>query len=142
MYRNATIACLLLGCSLGGGVFADGAVLDDHPLIGKWQWTRAANNCTELYDFRTDGTVPVVSGAERTENTYSVAESPDENGFYKTTMKTTKDYGGKDCVDDDADSTGQESTIYIFFDAAKTMQMMCFDASPERCIGPLQRLQD
>ncbi|MEO8628576.1 MAG: hypothetical protein ABI612_10815 [Betaproteobacteria bacterium] len=142
MSRHATIACLLLGCSLCGGVFADGQVPDGHPLIGKWQWTRAANNCTELYDFRKDGTVPVTSGAERTENTYSVVASPDRNGFYKATIKTTKDYGGRDCIDNDAESTGQQTIIYIVFDAAKTVQMMCFDASLKRCIGPLQRLPD
>ena len=42
-----------------------------HPLIGKWQWTRAENKCTEVYDFKADGTVRVISGEEKTENTYS-----------------------------------------------------------------------
>src|SRR5256885_4911146 len=80
-----------------------------HPLLGKWQWTNPQNQCTELYDFRPDGTVPVTSGAEKTDNSYTVAASPDESGFYRLTMKTIKDHGGKDCADDDADSTGQES---------------------------------
>jgi hypothetical protein len=142
MFRHTTIACLLLGYCLGGEVFAEGSVPDGHPLIGKWQWTRTANNCTELYDFRKDGTVPVTSGAERTENIYSVAASPDRNGFYKATMRTTKDYGGRDCIDNEAESTGHQTTIYIVFDAAKTKQRMCFDASLARCIGPLRRLQD
>ena len=38
------------------------------------------------------------------------------DGFYRLTMKTTKDYGGRDCTDDDSNNTGQESTNYVFFD--------------------------
>ena len=81
-----------------------------HPLIGKWQWTRTENKCTEVYDFKADGTVPVTSGEEKTENTYRVSPEPDSGGFYQLTLKVNKDFGGKDCSDSDEDSTGQEST--------------------------------
>jgi hypothetical protein len=113
-----------------------------HPLVGKWQWTRPENNCTEVYDFRPDGTVPVISGSEKTDNTYAVAGSPDKNGFYRLTMKTTKDYGGKDCADDSSDNTGQESTNYIFFDPSKTMHIVCVEPKAERCYGPLRRIPE
>src|SRR4051812_18738254 len=76
-----------------------------HPLVGKWQWTVKENNCTEVYDYRADGTAPVTSGAERTENTYVVSPRPVQNGFYRLTSKVVRDFGGKDCGDSDADST-------------------------------------
>jgi hypothetical protein len=113
-----------------------------HPLVGKWQWTRPQNKCTEVYDFRADGTAPVTSGAEKTDNTYSVGVDPDQNGFYRLTMKSTKDYGGKDCGDDESDSTGQESTNYILFDPSKTMHIVCADPKMERCFGPLRRVSE
>ena len=112
------------------------------PLIGKWQWTRSQNKCTELYDFRADGTAPVTSGTEKTENTYSIANSPDQNGFYRITMKTTKDYGGKDCGDNEGDSTGQESTNFVLFNPSRSMHIVCVEPKEERCFGPLRRVSD
>src|SRR5688572_21406985 len=64
----AVIAVLVCCAEIG-----EAQVPSGHPLIGKWQWTREQNNCTEMYEFRADGTVPVVSGTERTDNTYTVA---------------------------------------------------------------------
>ena len=112
-----------------------------HPLVGKWQWTRPQNKCTEVYDFRADGTAVVTSGAEKTDNTYTVAANPDSNGFFRVTVKTTKDHGGKDCADDETDSTGQESTTYVLFDPNRAQSVMCAEPKLERCFGPLQRLR-
>src|SRR5262245_37712411 len=75
-----------------------------HPLVGKWQWTRAVNHCTEVYEYRADGTGLVLSGAERTDNVYTVSADPDSDGFYRVTIRIEKDYGGKDCADDESDS--------------------------------------
>jgi hypothetical protein len=84
--------------------------------------------------------VPVTSGAEKTDNTYTVAASPDQNGFYRLTMKTTKDHGGRDCADDEDDSTGQESTNYVTFDPSRTTHIVCIEPKVERCFGPLRRV--
>jgi hypothetical protein len=51
-------------------------------IVGKWTWTRADNACTELYDYRPDGTLHVQSGEEKTDNTYSISFSPEDNGFF------------------------------------------------------------
>jgi len=118
---------------------AQGPVLESHPLIGKWQWTRKSNNCTEVYDFRPDGTVPVVSGDEMTENVYTVTDAPDRNGFYRLAMKTIKDQGGRDCADDDTDSTGQENTSYVLFDPTRSLHVNCVEPKLEKCFGPLKR---
>jgi hypothetical protein len=109
-----------------------------HPIIGKWQWTRDTNQCTEVYEFKVDGTVPVVSGSERTDNTYEVDEVPDINGFYKLTMTIVKDYGGKDCADDESLSSGG-SANYIIFDPKKLMYLSCQEPKLERCFGPLRK---
>lgn len=112
----------------------------EHPVIGRWQWTRAENKCTEVYEFRADGTVPVTSGAEKTDNTYTVAAAPDENGFYRLTMKTTKDNGGKDCAEDATDSTGQEITTYVLFNPERTMHLVCAQPDRQLCFGPFERV--
>ena len=111
-----------------------------HPLIGKWQWTRSSNKCTEIYDFRPDGTVPVLSGTEKTDNVYTVAANPDANGFYRMTIRITKDHGGKDCADTESDSTGVESTNYLFFNAGRDRYLACYQASFDKCFGPLRRI--
>jgi hypothetical protein len=113
-----------------------------HPLLGKWRWVKPENKCVEVYEFRTDGTVPVSSGDERTENTYTVSAESDQNGFYLLTLKTTKDYGGKDCADDAADSTGQDGLMYILFEPAKTMYLACAEPKVARCYGPLRKVTD
>jgi len=112
-----------------------------HPLFGKWTWTRSVNNCTETYDFRSNGIKYVTSGEERTEATYYVSDQPDAKGFYVLTDKITKDYGGKDCGDDLTDSTGEEATIYVRFHKSGNMILMCFSESLNKCFGPLKRVK-
>lgn len=111
-----------------------------HPLVGKWQWTRGANNCTEVYEYRDDGTAPVVSGTEKTDNVYAVASNPDPNGFYRMTIRTTKDYGGEDCGDEKSDSTGMESTNFLIFSPDRTQYLACYEPKLEKCFGPLRRV--
>ncbi|HTD91797.1 MAG TPA: hypothetical protein VK663_14105 [Burkholderiales bacterium] len=141
MSRNVFTSALpaLIALSWCPNIIAQTPSPGAHPLVGKWQWTRPENKCTEIYDFRADGTVPVTSGAEKTDNRYTIEASPDPNGFYRLTMKTTKDYGGKDCADEETNNTGQESTNYVLFDPSKTMHIVCVEAKVERCFGPLRR---
>jgi hypothetical protein len=134
----AVTAAVLAAASLG--LNAQTPAPPSHPIVGKWEWTVPENKCTEVYEFRADGTVPVTSGAEKTDNTYTIAAKPDANGFYRLLMKTTKDNGGKDCTDDASDSTGQETTNYVLFDPTQTMHIVCVEPKPERCFGPLRRL--
>lgn len=137
------IAALLTSATMLQAVAAPMVIsrpIAGHPLIGKWQWTRSMNKCTEVYDFRDDGTVPVISGTERTDNVYTVAVDPDINGFYRMTIRTTKDHGGKDCGNDESDSTGVESTNYLFFNASRDQYRACYEPSLNKCFGPLRRI--
>ena len=121
---------------------ADRAAGESHPLIGKWTWTRAENKCTEVYDFRTDGTVFVSSGNERSDNTFVISREPETRGFYTIKMKVVKDYGGKDCGDSEKDDTGQEDTGYILFEPSQSMYISCQEPSITACFGPLRRVTE
>ncbi|HEX9451959.1 MAG TPA: hypothetical protein VF934_11145 [Burkholderiales bacterium] len=114
----------------------------DSDIVGKWTWTRADNACTEIYEYRPDGTLLVQSGAEKTDNTYSIAALPDQNGFFKLDLKIVKDHGGKDCADSEEDSTGQEQTVYILFHSSRTLHAVCREPSLEVCYGPLRRVKE
>ena len=111
-------------------------------IVGKWTWTRAENNCTEVYDYRPDGTLFVESGAEKTDNTYAIASLPDQNGFFRMVLKIVKDYGGNDCADSDEDSTGQENTVYVLFHSSGSIHAVCRDANLDACYGPLRRVKE
>ncbi len=110
-----------------------------HPLIGKWQWTRSLNNCSEVYVYKADGTALVPSGTEKTDNVYTVTAHPDAIGFSRMAIRTTMDHGGKDCGDDDSDSTGMESTNFFIFNADRSQYLACDEPNMEKCFGPLRR---
>jgi hypothetical protein len=110
-----------------------------HPLIGKWQWTRKRSQCTEVYDFRPDGTAPILSGAERTDNVYTVSASPNESGLFRLTLRTTEHHGGRDCGDTEGEPNFSEVTLYVFFEASDKIAI-CYEPSTKRCYGPLRRV--
>lgn len=112
----------------------------DHPIVGTWQWTRAANQCTEVYRFGSDGSGSVSSGAERTDDTYEVASTPEGRGRYKLAITTIRDHGGQDCVGSEVDSTGKTATGYVGFSPALDAMILCADATSDRCIGPMRRV--
>jgi hypothetical protein len=132
-----TVTLLVSASLMAQSMRAPGA---PHPIVGKWKWTRAQNNCTEEYDFRLDGTLQVQSGAERTDNTYEIVTTPDSRGFYKITMKVVKDHGGKDCGDDESNSTGDEYTNYFLLEPSMSMYIACQKPSLEACFGPLRKV--
>ena len=111
-------------------------------IVGKWTWTRAQTGCTEIYDYRPDGTLQVQSGAEKTDNTYSISSGPDRNGFFKMILKVVRDYGGTDCAELDEDSTGQENTVYVLFHSSRPIHAVCRDSNLEACYGPLHRVSE
>lgn len=113
---------------------------DNTPLVGTWVWTRAENRCTEVYDFRRDGVAYVVSGEERTENTFSLSAKPGPVGRRRLVITTTKYYGGNDCADQTEDTTGKPSTSYVLFYPGGGQMILCADESSDNCVGPLIRL--
>lgn len=112
-----------------------------HPLVGTWQWTHKESNCTEVYEFRADGTAFIQSRDERTDNTFTVAAEPDANGFYRVVLRTTQDHGGKDCVNDAANNTGLESINYNIFTPDRTQMLTCYEPTRSACFGPLRRIK-
>ena len=112
-----------------------------HPLVGTWQWTHKESNCTEVYEFRADGTAFIESRDERTDNTFTVAAEPDANGFYRVVLRTTKDHGGQDCVNDVANNTGLESINYNLFTPDRTQMLICYEPTRSACFGPLRRIR-
>jgi hypothetical protein len=111
-------------------------------IVGKWTWTRSENACTEIYDYRADGTLYVHSGDEKTDNTYSMESAPDENGFFRMALKIVKDYGGKDCADSEEDDSGQEQVVYVLFHSSKSLHAICRDPNLDNCYGPLHRVKE
>ena len=137
---------MLIGCLCSAGSAAPTQRMrnpgEAHPILGQWQWTRSENSCTEVFDYRIDGTVSVVSGDEHTDNTYVIARLPDTEGFYAMTLKITKDHGGKDCADTTTDDTGHESRAYLLFEPGNGRYLSCREPNLSACYGPLQRIAE
>lgn len=113
----------------------------DHPIVGKWQWTRSKNNCTEVYDYRADGTIFATSGAEESSSTYQIAEQPDADGFYQLTAELVKSNGAQDCSDDPPNTDTAPYTIYINIHKARSSYLVCPTATWDRCVGPFQKVR-
>jgi hypothetical protein len=118
------------------------AVDATHPIIGRWKWTREDQGCSEVYDYKADGSLIIQSGDERTENIYTIAKTPDDRGFYKVTIKVITDFRGRDCMNNDDDDTGNEASSYIVMNRGKTIYAMCQQPSTERCFGPMLKQSD
>ena len=130
---------------LSGSLQASAALLvvptTDHPIVGKWQWTRSANNCTEVYDYRSDGTIFAISGAEESSSTYMISEQPDANGFYELTAELVKSNGSQDCSDGPPNTDTAPYTIYIRVHKTQPVYMVCPTPSQDRCVGPFRRVR-
>jgi hypothetical protein len=108
-------------------------------IVGKWSWTQPKTHCTETYEFRANGTASVVSGAERTENKYTIGP-PDNNGFFPLTMTITKDDLGRDCSGSEENDTGHTNVGYVQFHIRGDAFIVCQTPARERCFGPLKRV--
>lgn len=110
-----------------------------HPIIGTWKWTRKFNNCTETYVYGSDGSLSVTSGAERSDNTFTVTRDAVARGFFEVRMRVTKDHRGSDCAQVDEDDTGKEVISFILFEPTKGMFISCSEPRLQACFGPLVR---
>lgn len=140
-----TILATLIICSMATPAIANigDSPKKQHPLYGKWTWTYQKNNCTEVYDFRSDNTKYVTSGEEVAESSFTISDSPDSNGFYQMTDEVTKSNGKTGCDGAPGGTpVGDTVTIYIFFHPIKNEMAICYDASFKGCFGPLRRVSD
>jgi len=132
MKKLALLALVVTASALVATAAAHERAPSGHPLVGTWQWTHQPSNCTEVYEFRADGTAFIESRAERTDNTFTVAAEPDANGFYRVVQ---------DCVNDAADNTGLESVNYNVFTPDRKQMLTCYEPTRSACFGPLRRIK-
>lgn len=120
---------------------ANVGISSTHRLYGKWSWTYSKNNCTEVYDYRSDNTAVITSGEEMAESRFTIADKPDSVGFFRMTDVVTKSNGRTGC-DGEPDGTpiGHEVTIYILFHPKRDEMLICQQPSLDACFGPLQRV--
>jgi hypothetical protein len=116
------------------------AVRGDHPIIGVWRITLPDGSCSETYRIRADGTTLVFSNQEVAESSFTVADQPDKDGFYKEVDTIVKDNGKPDCSGA-ITKPGQAITNYLQFHPSGNMFVMCAERSLERCIGPFVRVR-
>ena len=113
-----------------------------HPLFGKWTWTLAENNCTEVYEYLPDHTSKVTSGEEIGESRFTVSDEPDQHGFYRMTDVTTKDNGRTGCDGAPGGTpVGDEATMFIFIRPTGDEMDVCQEPSLTACFGPLRRIK-
>jgi hypothetical protein len=112
-----------------------------HPIVGKWTWTRDTNNCTEVYDYRPNGTLYVTSGAEIATVEYSISGHKDANGFYELKGLNRMTNGAQDCSDSPPEGEAKPYTIYIIFHLTQPLHVVCYTPALEQCFGPLKRVE-
>lgn len=135
-------AAALLACSIATSALA--SITDSsakHPLYGKWIWSYAKNNCSEVYDYRPDHTSVVTSGEEIAESRFTISDKPDLRGFYRMTDVVTTSNGRTGCDGEPGGTPiGDTVTIYIFFHPTRDELVMCQEPSFDACMGPLRRI--
>ena len=109
------------------------------PLAGTWGWTLFSGQCAETLQYRADGILLSTSGDAVTEWRFTVADTPDAQGFYKSIEVSTRFNEKKDCSGDVINERGLDSTKYIQFNPARNQMIVCKSASLQACYGPLLR---
>lgn len=137
---KATLAALIV-YSAAAAAFAHVDTLPTHRLYGKWSWTYAENNCTEVYNYRADNTAVVTSAEEEAESRFTISDKPDLNGFYRMTDVVTQSNGRRGCDGEPGGTPiGHEVTIHIIFHPKRDEMLICQQPSLDTCFGPLQRV--
>ena len=131
----ATLAAACLSARAGAA-----QLRHNHPVIGIWRITLPDGSCSETYRIRADGTTLVFSNEEVAESTFTIADQPDKNGFYKEVDTITKDNGKLDCTGE-VTKPGRAATNYLRFHPSGDMFLMCVERNLEKCIGPFLRVK-
>jgi hypothetical protein len=135
MTRIVPLAALVLGVCAGPRAGAQ----YQPSIVGTWEWTRSANQCSEQYRFRNDGTLSIRSGERRSEDTYRMAWMPESNGRYVVTMKLMRQEGDKGCMENAPGAVGEERIVYVLFGPSRQTMILCDSLSGTDCIGPLKK---
>ena len=108
-------------------------------IVGTWEWTRKANNCSEQYVFRADGTVSIKSGDALSQHTYRMSWAAEPNGRYKLTMTSVKEAGARGCVDAAEAAASLQRAYYVLFGGSRQTMLVCDSPAGADCIGPLKK---
>ena len=112
-----------------------------HRLYGKWAWTVAKNNCTEVYEYRPDNTSTVHSGEEIAESHFTISDQPDPKGFYRMTDEIISSNHQTGCDGAPGGSpVGDKATNYVIFHPTEELMLICGEPDMASCFGPLRRI--
>lgn len=108
-------------------------------IVGTWKTkVKQSPRCIETHTYKADGTLFILSGTEKTEQTYKLEPVPLEPGIYKITSTVTKDSGGTDCANSKEDLTGKTATIYVSFSPDEKAMIHCF-TKQDKCFAVYTR---
>lgn len=107
----------------------------EHPLVGLWRINLPEQNCSEIYDIRTDGTAQILSGGQVVQTRYDISLRPDAQGFYKWVDTVIQVNSEVDCMGNVVPN-GNVATNYIVMHVSGAKFMMCQKAELDTCFGP------
>ncbi|MFP5482057.1 MAG: hypothetical protein ACLGGW_02105 [Gammaproteobacteria bacterium] len=116
-------------------VWADSSLPMEHPLVGLWRINLPEQNCSEIYDIRSDGTTQILSGGQVVQTRYDISLRPDAQGFYKWVDTVVAVNDQPDCMGHVVPN-GNVASNYIVMHATGSKFMMCQKAELETCFGP------
>ena len=85
-------------------------------IVGSWEHIVSRTQCKEIYIYRSDGTLTVLSGNRRFEDRYEITPKADEYGRFKLTGVTQQNTDGIDCAGRSKSYVGEPYTVYIQFE--------------------------
>jgi hypothetical protein len=140
--RSGAICAALLALILGlYGIEARGAgkpIAADHPIVGTWTYELPGSHCHEVFHIRPDGTTLFTSGSEIATSEFEITETPSPKGYYLMVDTIVRDNGKRDCLGQST-PVGHRASLFVRFNPAADVLVLCQDESAESCIGPLHR---
>lgn len=133
-YRFSLLACLS-AAFLSFPLKAETTLPQEHPLVGLWRINLPEQNCSEIYDIRTDGTTQILSGGQVVQTRYDISLRPDAQGFYKWVDTVIQVNSEADCMGNVVPN-GNVATNYIVMHVSGAKFMMCQKAELDTCFGP------
>ncbi len=134
-----TLLCSFASVQAAGPSSTAPAVPAQHPLTGSWTWTLPGKQCTETWQYRSNGTRTGSSGEETLQSRYEISAMPSLLGFYRLVETVTEGNGKKDCPGDLHQASGEPVTRFIQFSPKRDQIIVCKEESLKACFGPLKR---
>lgn len=143
-FTPSSAALYLLLAALSGPTATQAARIDTAgplrtpQIVGLWRWTDTTD-CTESYEYRSDGSGQVVSGNETTDMDYVISRVPVADDFFELSVTIRRNSGGRDCLGQNADDSGETYRVYLRFDLGEDSHLVCYRPDVTQCFGPLHR---